>query len=68
MADLQSQLAEAEAALHDIRVNGATRRLRHGDKEEWFSPATVGDLQNYISTLKSQLGIGGRPASRRVIF
>ncbi|MCW2319194.1 hypothetical protein M2322_004763 [Rhodoblastus acidophilus] len=71
---LRQRLAEAEQALHEVTVMGATTRLRHNEKWTEFSPANVGNLRGYISDLRGQLRalgdmtVQGRPRGRRVAF
>lgn len=72
IALLRQQLAEAEAAYHDLIVNGATQRLRHGDKEIQTSNPDPAKLAAYIATLKQRLidagqtvQGGGRARARR---
>jgi gpW len=64
----RQQLAEAEAALHSILVQGSIARMRHGDKSMEWNAQNVGDLRAYIAELKGKLGQNGRGSARRVIF
>ncbi len=74
IATLQSQLAEARAAYHDIMVNGATRAVRHNGKDVEFAPADAARLKSYIADLVGQLAAlgvtetGGRTRARRIAF
>ena len=64
----RQQLAEAEAALHSILVQGSIARMRHGDESMEWNAQNVGDLRAYIAELKGKLGQNGRGSARRVIF
>lgn len=64
----QQQLAEAEAALHSIVVNGSVARMRHGDKSMEWNAQNVGTLRGYIAELRGRLGLPGRGSARRVNF
>jgi hypothetical protein len=68
IATWRSQLAEAEAALHSIMVNGSVARLRHGDKSMEWNAQNVGALRGYIAELRGRLGFSGRGSARRVNF
>jgi hypothetical protein len=63
----RAQLAEAEAALHSIVVNGSVARMRHGDKSMEWNAQNVGLLRAYIAELRGKLGLNGRGSARRVI-
>jgi hypothetical protein len=64
----QAQLAEAEAALHSIVINGGVARMRHGDKSMEWNAQNVGTLRAYIAELRGKLGLAGRGSARRVSF
>ena len=64
----QAQLAEAEAALHSIVVNGSVARVRHGDKSMEWNVQNVGTLRAYIAELRGRLSLPGRGSARRVSF
>jgi hypothetical protein len=64
----QAQLAEAEAALHSIVVNGSVARMRHADKSMEWNAQNVGTLRAYIAELRGRLGLAGRGSARRVSF
>jgi len=64
----KQQLADAEAALHSILVQGSIARMRHGDKSMEWNAQNVGDLRAYIAELRGKLGQNGRGSARRVIF
>jgi len=68
LAVWRQQLAEAEAALHSILVQGSIARMRHGDKSMEWNAQNVGDLRAYIAELKGKLGQNGRGVARRVVF
>jgi hypothetical protein len=48
----RAQLAEAEAVLHSIVVNGSVARMRHGDKSMEWNAQNVGTLRAYIAELR----------------
>jgi hypothetical protein len=64
----RTQLAEAEAALHSIVINGSVARMRHGDKSMEWNAQNVGTLRAYIAELRNKLGLPGRGSARRVSF
>ena len=64
----RTQLAEAEAALHSIVVNGSVARMRHGHKSMEWNAQNVGTLRAYIAELRGRLGLLGRGSARRVSF
>jgi hypothetical protein len=64
----RTQLAEAEAALHSIVINGSVARMRHGDKSMEWNAQNVGTLRAYIADLRGRLGLPGRGSARRVSF
>ena len=64
----RTQLAEAEAALHSIVINGGVARMRHGDKNMEWNAQNVGTLRAYIAELRGRLGLPGRGSARRVSF
>jgi len=64
----RTQLAEAEAALHSIVINGSVARMRHGDKSMEWNAQNVGTLRAYIAELRGKLGLPGRGSARRVSF
>lgn len=70
----RQQLAEAEAAYHEARMNGSVNRIRHGDKEVQTSKVSLGELAGYIAALKDKLAAvgvavsGGRGKARRIMF
>jgi hypothetical protein len=68
IASWRQQLAEAEAALHSIVVNGSIARMRHADKSMEWNAQNVGTLRAYIADLRGKLGMPGRGAARRVSF
>ena len=64
----RTQLAEAEAALHSVVVQGSVARMRHGDKSMEWNAQNVGTLRAYIAELRGRLGLAGRGSARRVSF
>ena len=64
----RAQLAEAEAALHSIVVNGSVAKMRHGDKSMEWNAQNVGTLRGYIAELRGRVGQAGRGSARRVNF
>jgi hypothetical protein len=68
IATWRAQLAEAEAALHSVVVNGSVARMRHGDKSMEWNAQNVGTLRAYIAELRGRLGLPGRGSARRVSF
>jgi len=64
----RAQLAEAEAALHAVLVQGSVARMRHGDKSMEWNAQNVSTLRGYIAELRSKLGLNGRGVARRVSF
>jgi hypothetical protein len=64
----RAQLAEAEAALHSIIVNGSVARMRHGDKSMEWNAQNIDALRAYIAELRGKLGLGGRSSARRLNF
>lgn len=64
---LQQRLKDAEAAYHTLALGTMARVIvdQNGERVE-FTTARKGDLSNYITTLKAQLGMfspacGGTP-------
>ena len=68
IAAWRAQLAEAEAALHAVVVQGSVARMRHGDKSMEWNAQNVGTLRGYIDELRGKLGLTGRGFARRVSF
>lgn len=54
-AVFRARYAEADAALHQLRVYGATVRVRTGDKESQFTAADIGALQQYRDYLNAKV-------------
>lgn len=66
-ATLQTWLADAENALHQLRIGANPQKLRHGPKEMTFSATNIGQLALYVADLRGQLGLpGARRRSQRV--
>ena len=69
MADLTTQLAEAEAAYHALMLGQSVAELRDANGElVRYSPANAGRLQAYIQSLKQQLGLLTTSGPARPIF
>jgi hypothetical protein len=68
IATWRAQLAEAEAALHSVVVNGSVARMRHGDKSMEWNAQNVGTRRAHIAELRGRLGLPGRGSARRVSF
>lgn len=61
MATLAEQLAEAEAAYHNLMTGSAVVRFQDQNGESLtYTQATVGRLSAYIAGLRRQIG-GKRP-------
>ena len=67
-ATLQARLAEAEAALHRLRMGTQAVRVSDGEVTTEFTPAKIPALQSYIADLRRQLGQGRRPGPIRTRF
>lgn len=59
---LRVRLAEAEAALHALRIGEQKVRIRRDGREIEFKPANRRDLEDYVYSLKKQLGEATRTA------
>lgn len=69
MADLTTQLAEAEAAYHALMLGQSVAELRDSNGELIrYTPANAGRLMAYITSLKAQLGQSGSFAPGRPFF
>lgn len=56
MASLTDQLAEAQAAYHDLTIGKAVAEFRDSNGEiVKYSQARKSDLANYIADLKAQI-------------
>jgi len=56
LATLQGWLLEAETARHKLVTGSNVERLQHGDSSMQFTPANLADLDNYIASLRAQIG------------
>ena len=65
---LQTQLADAQAALHKLTIGAQRVSVTYDGQEVRYTPASVPQLRAYVASLQSQLGIGGRPRGRRPFF
>jgi hypothetical protein len=67
--DLETQLSEAQTALHKLMTGQGVVRLMYDAKEVIYTPANIGDLRAYILELQVQLGQKtGRCKASRVWF
>lgn len=68
-ATLRQRLVEAEAALHRLSIGAHVASLRDaGGRQVNYTPGDEGRLRAYITSLQSQLGVGGRARAARVFF
>lgn len=56
-ATLQARLAEAEDALHRLKIGGGVAEVQTDNERVKYSPANVAALETYIADLKRELGI-----------
>ena len=57
-ADLETRLAEAEQAYHDLMTGQSAAELKDSNGETIrYTPANASRLLGYITSLKSQLGL-----------
>jgi len=63
MATLQ-QLNEAREALHLLITGQSTVSVQRDGKRVEFTPANRRDLENYITQLEGQLGVGAQARRR----
>lgn len=69
MATVQDQLAEAQAAYHDLLLGKAVARCRDANGEEiQFAQANRSALSAYIASLQAQIGNGGCTGPMRPFF
>lgn len=63
---LQANLAEAEAALHNLLIGRSTVTASYamgdGSRSVTYTAANANQLRDYIRELKQQLGLGRRGA------
>ena len=66
---LRARYAEVDAALHQLRLGGAVRRIAFEGKETEFSPAKMPDLLQYLNHLAAQIALcdGCSSGVRRMI-
>ncbi|WP_146592214.1 gpW family head-tail joining protein [Puniceibacterium confluentis] len=68
-ATLETQLSEAEAALHRVMTGDSVTVVGYEGHRTEFTPVDESRLRRYIQSLKRQLGQSGSGSgSRRVIF
>lgn len=65
-SDTAALLREAEIALHKLRTGAAVVEVDCGDYRTKFSPATVENLQAYVTELR--LRIDGQPTRGAIGF
>jgi hypothetical protein len=54
-ATYRARFAEVDAALHELRLGGATKRIRIEGKEVEYTAATLNSLQAYWNDLANLL-------------
>lgn len=59
LATLQSRLAEAETAYHNLMRGGQTEKVGHGDMMLTYTRAESAKLKSYIDELKGQIALAG---------
>lgn len=57
-AVLQTRLAAAELALHELSIGARTASLSFDGKSMTYSQTNMGALRAYIAELRQQLGLG----------
>lgn len=67
LATLQSRLAEAETALHELLTGRRTVSVDYDGRKVQFTMTKVDDLRSYIADLKTQIAAldPAAPRSRR---
>lgn len=69
LATLQTRLAEAETAYHQLLTGALEVETMHGDMHTKWNQVTKGDLLAYISDLRAQVSAaGGSVGLRRRAF
>ncbi len=53
-----TQLEEARAALHQLRIGKQAVKVQRDGKMVEYSPANAGALDQYVKQLERELGIG----------
>lgn len=68
-ATYRTRLAEADEALHQLRIRGGIVSVRMGEKTVEYSSTSVADLASYVGMLQAKVdGCDGRcGAGRRMI-
>jgi hypothetical protein len=61
LATLQTQLLEAQLALHKLAIGSKAEEVQHGDMRTRYVKADMGALEDYIASLKSQISAAGGP-------
>lgn len=66
LSTLQTWLAQAEAARHQLLTGSLVEQLQHGDQNTRFTRTDIEKLDTYIASLKSQIaGLDGTAIQRR---
>lgn len=65
LATLQSRLTEAEEALHKLATGERVVTIGHAEGTLTYTQATIGELQAYITQLRSDIAAAG-PSSTRM--
>lgn len=66
VAVLETRLAEAESALHNLQMGTMIQKITQPDgKEVVFTPANINRLVQYCAQLNRQLGRGAKPVLLR---
>lgn len=73
IAILETQLAEARAALHQLQLGALQVAVEYDGRRVQFSPTSVGRLETYVKTLEDRIARAtgdrsGRRRSLRVTF
>lgn len=68
-AEWTERLAEAETALHQLRIGKKVEQLRYADKQTVYTTANLPDLERYVLMLQGKVDAcnGVRPARMRRI-
>lgn len=59
LATLQSRLADAETARHNLVIGGQVEDVQHGDMRQRYTKADLPRLDAYISDLRAQIVAAG---------
>ena len=66
LTDLQTLLAEAKAALHELLTGRQVASIGKGDRQVSYNRAQLSDLRAYIVELELQItNLGGTSARRK---